>query len=154
MNLENKQLHINYAGFWNRVLAAIIDTIILVIAGFIIGALVGFLIGISMALLGAGINSIETTANITGNILGIIIGWLYFAKMEASEKQATFGKSALGIRVVNYNGGTLTFGQATGRHFAKIISTIILFIGYIMVGFTEKKQGLHDIMAGALVIKN
>ena len=63
------------------------------------------------------------------------------------------GKKALGIIVTDISGQRISFGRATGRYFAKQLSTIILLIGYIMAAFTEKKQALHDMMAGTLVIK-
>jgi len=85
-------------------------------------------------------------------ILGGVVGWLYFAMMESSSTQGTLGKMALGIKVTDLNGGQIGFGKATGRYFGKIISALILLIGYIMVAFTEKKQGLHDMMAGCLVV--
>jgi uncharacterized RDD family membrane protein YckC len=59
---------------------------------------------------------------------------------------------ALGIKVTDLSGERIGFGKATGRYFGKIISGLILLIGYIMVAFTEKKQGLHDMMAGCLVV--
>jgi len=87
-----------------------------------------------------------------GNILGIILGWVYFAIMESSSTQGTLGKMALGIKVTDLEGSRVGFGKATGRHFGKIISALILLIGFIMVAFTQKKQGLHDMMAGCLVV--
>jgi uncharacterized RDD family membrane protein YckC len=77
--------------------------------------------------------------------------WLYFALQESSERHATIGKRALNIYVTDLQGRRISFGQATGRHFSKIISYLILCIGYMMAGFTEKKQGLHDMIAGTLV---
>jgi uncharacterized RDD family membrane protein YckC len=86
-------------------------------------------------------------------ILLIVIGqWLYYALMESSGRQATLGKLALGIVVTDLNGNKITFGRATGRYFGKILSGMIFAIGYIMAGFTERKQALHDIMAGCLVV--
>ena len=82
-----------------------------------------------------------------------MLGWLYFALMESSERGATVGKMALGLRVVTSNGQRLSFMNATGRYFAKIISAIILGIGYLMIAFTDRKRGLHDMIAGTLVIK-
>ena len=80
--------------------------------------------------------------------------WLYFAGMESSERQATFGKAAMSLRVTDLEGRRLTFGHATGRFFAKIITGMIpLGIGYFMAGFTEKKQALHDMIAGTLVLR-
>ena len=84
------------------------------------------------------------------NLLG---GWLYFALMESSRFQGTLGKMAVQIKVTDLEGNRLTFGRATGRHFGKIVSGLTLGIGYIMAAFTEKKQGLHDIMAGCLVVR-
>jgi uncharacterized RDD family membrane protein YckC len=87
-----------------------------------------------------------------GNIVGITLGWLYFALMESSSKQGTLGKIALGIKVTDLSGNAISFGRATARHFGKILSTIILLAGYLMVAFTAKKQGLHDMIAGCLVV--
>jgi len=86
------------------------------------------------------------------NFFSLILGWLYFALMESSEYQGTLGKIAIGIKVTDLDGNRLGFVRATGRHFGKIISAIILCIGFVMAGFTEKKQALHDIMAGCLVV--
>jgi uncharacterized RDD family membrane protein YckC len=83
----------------------------------------------------------------------ILIGWLYFALMESSNKQATLGKMLIGIKVTDLDGNRITFGKATARHFSKIISGVILAVGYIMAGFTQRKQALHDIIAGTLVVK-
>ena len=80
------------------------------------------------------------------------MAWIYFAAFESSPKQATPGKMALGIKVTDLNGRRIGFGKATGRYFGKILSFIILGIGFIMIAFTEKKQGLHDKMAGCLVV--
>ena len=135
----------SYAGFWKRVAAIFVDTIILMFGGAMIGFLFGFL------MIGEGTNDLEVLEGI-GNILGLILGWIYFAAMESSPTQGTLGKMALGIKVTDMEGDRVEFGRATGRHFGKIISTIILLIGYIMIAFTQKKQGLHDIMAGCLVV--
>jgi len=86
-------------------------------------------------------------------IISTILQWLYFSLMESSAWQATLGKKALGLTVTDLEGRRISFGRATGRYFAKIISSLILFIGYIMAGFTEKKQALHDLIAGTLVLR-
>ena len=132
----NGEQSFRFAGFWMRFAAALIDGIILCIAGAITGGLAGIIVG---AMVGR-----------TG--FGILIGWLYYALMESSETQATLGKMAMGIKVTDLNGGRISFGRATGRHFGKIVSVIILFIGFIMAGWTQKKQALHDIMAECLVV--
>jgi uncharacterized RDD family membrane protein YckC len=74
--------------------------------------------------------------------------------MTSSDRQATVGKIAVGLKVTDLYGQRISFARATGRHFAKILSAMVLFIGYIMVAFTERKQGLHDILAGTLVVKS
>jgi uncharacterized RDD family membrane protein YckC len=78
---------------------------------------------------------------------------LYFALMESSNYQATIGKMVLGLKVTDVNDGKLDFIKALVRNLSKIISGMILLIGYIMAGFTEKKQALHDMIAGTLVVK-
>ena len=134
-----------YAGFWRRFGAALIDGLILCFGGLIIGFIVGFIYGL--------ITKTAAGAEVLGYIVGIGINWLYYAIMESSSQQATVGKMAIGIKVTDIGGNRISFVRATGRYFAKIISTLILFIGYIMIAFTEKKQGLHDMIAGTLVIK-
>lgn len=96
-----------------------------------------------MALLGGGVTF----------ILMVFGSWLYEAFMESSSYQATLGKMIFGMKVTDLDGKRISFERATGRHFAKWLSTMILFIGYIMVGFTERKQGLHDLLAGTLVLR-
>lgn len=136
-----------YAGFWKRVGAALIDTLVLLPVSLILGFFVGlFYAGI------AGPAASPATAELFGNIFGTILSWLYYALLESSGKQGTVGKMALGIAVTDLDGNRIGFGRATGRHFAKILSTVALFIGFIMVGLTEKKQGLHDMVAGCLVV--
>ena len=87
------------------------------------------------------------------NILMFGAGWLYFALMESSSKQATLGKMMIGVIVTDTDGNRISFGRASGRFFGKIVSWITLLIGYRMAAFTKRKQALHDIMAGCLVIR-
>jgi uncharacterized RDD family membrane protein YckC len=140
-----------YGGFWIRVVAYIIDGILLNIAFGIIGAIVG------VSLIPADPTKMDPEQLLaqTGNlqIIAVVVTWLYFALMESSPRGATVGKMALGLRVVDEQGNRLSFLRATGRFFAKFISTLILFIGYLMVAFTDRKRGLHDIIAGTLVVK-
>ena len=96
--------------------------------------------------------AINSVAPFLGIVLGIILGWLYFALMESSNNRATLGKMALGIIVTDAQGDKISFGKATGRYFAKILSTLILLIGYLMAGWTAKKQTLHDMVADTLVV--
>jgi len=86
-------------------------------------------------------------------VIRIVINWLYYALLQSSAWQATLGKKALGLEVTDLQGRRISFGRATGRFFAKFLSLMIVFIGFLMIGFTERKQGLHDILAGTLVIR-
>ncbi|MGB3471616.1 MAG: RDD family protein [Erythrobacter sp.] len=133
----------DYAGFWIRVGAYLIDLVILVVAQFIIAALSG-----------ASLFDVEAQASFgITDFLGFVIGIAYFVGFEGSNMQATPGKKAVGLIVTDMNGGRLTYPRAAGRYFGKILSGLILGIGYIMVAFTEKKQGLHDMIASTLVVK-
>jgi uncharacterized RDD family membrane protein YckC len=86
--------------------------------------------------------------------ISLLVTWLYHAWMESSEWQATLGKRMLGLVVTDMAGRRISFGRATVRHFSKIITNMVpLAIGYIMAGFTEKKQALHDMIAGCLVLR-
>ncbi|MCS5420537.1 MULTISPECIES: RDD family protein [Psychrilyobacter] len=135
-----------YAGFWKRFGASFIDGFIT----FILGVITGFIVGVitsTMSRTGA-----IGAERIAGGITGFITGWIYFAAFESSTKQATLGKMALGIKVTDINGNRISFSKASGRYFGKIISILTLYIGFLMAAFTSKKQGLHDKMAGCLVV--
>ncbi len=134
-----------HPGFWRRFGAYFIDYIVGSIAGGIIGAVVGFIGGM------AGAN--ENVLAICGGLAGLMVSWLYSALMESSATQGTLGKMALGIIVTDMNGDRITFGKATGRFFGKIVSSLILGIGFLMCAWTENKQCLHDMMAGCLLYK-
>ncbi len=136
-----------YAGFGARFAAAFLDG--LIVAGINFG--VGFAIGFGYVVVSG--NRDTGAAQVVATLIGYVLAWLYEAIQESSAAQATIGKRALGIVVTDMSGQRISFGRATGRHFGKYISAIILLIGYIMAAFTEKKQALHDIMAGTLVVK-
>ena len=142
-----------YAGFWRRVAAYLIDVIIISVAGGFIGGLFGGVMGAGISASGGSVEDSMQTLNSVGGLIGLVIGIGYFAGLESSSWQATVGKKALGIIVTDLNGNRISFGRALGRYFAKILSSLILLIGYIMVAFTEKKQGLHDMLASTLVVK-
>lgn len=84
-------------------------------------------------------------------LISFIIGFVYFAVMESSERQATLGKLIVGIKVGDSNGGQLSFGNAIGRYFAKILSGLLVCIGFMIAGWDPKKQGLHDKLANTYV---
>lgn len=141
---------VRYAGFWKRFAAAIIDGIILAVAAFPINMLGNAFPSTlepseEVLILAAVVSLISACVQ-------IVINWLYYACMESSHFQGTLGKLALGIKVTDYYGKRISFGRATGRHFAKILSYCTLHIGFLMAAFTEKKQALHDMVAGCLVV--
>jgi len=86
-------------------------------------------------------------------LITVVIDWLYFAVQESGAKQATPGKNMMGLRVTDLDGQRISFGRASGRYFGKLLSALILYVGFMMAGFTERKQALHDMLAGCLVVK-
>ena len=149
---------VTYAGFWKRFVATVIDSIILSFASFFLIVplvIVGFIGGASGDFEDPdmGYFAIFLGMYLLVMMVLFILQWLYHAIME-STKGATLGKMAMGIRVTDMSGNPISFGRASGRYFAKIISSITFLIGYIMAGFTQQKQALHDIIAGCLVINN
>jgi len=140
-----------YGGFWIRVVAAIIDWVLIRIVIFPLTAVFG-----GLGLVGSMTSPFPHAAmHFFGGglvfILAIAGNWLYEAFMLSSSYQATLGKMIFGMRVTDLFGNRISFARATGRHFAKILSGMLLCIGFIMVAFTERKQGLHDMIAGTLV---
>lgn len=133
-----------HGGFWKRLLAYLIDWVILIAISIIV-----LLFGIVLLVAG-GVP--EVWAGPFGNLVGLLVGWIYYALFESSDWQATPGKRALDMKVVDMEGRRIGFWRATGRHFGKILSMLALLIGFVMIAFTREKQGLHDIMAGCLVI--
>jgi uncharacterized RDD family membrane protein YckC len=148
-----------YAGFWLRFVAFIIDSLLLYFVGMILFLPFATSMGMGMRGMATGrppdlqalLPMIHTMLRLA--LLRMVLHWLYFSLLESSAWQGTLGKKALGLEVTDLDGNRIGFGRATGRFFAKFISTIIFFIGYIMAGFTEKKQALHDILAGTLVVR-
>jgi uncharacterized RDD family membrane protein YckC len=151
-----------YAGFWERLLAFVIDNLIIGVGILVIVIPLLFLTG-----LGAVLSRIAQDEDLGDAGFFLIIGvflvaataavlvtWLYHAFMESSEWQATVGKRAMGLVVTDMAGRRVSFGRSSGRHFGKIITNLVpAFLGYIMAAFTEKKQALHDMMSGCLVLR-
>ncbi|MGH9731943.1 MAG: RDD family protein [Candidatus Acidiferrales bacterium] len=151
-----------YAGFWLRFVAYLIDSVILGIVCVALIVVVIFASGVAamlrnlpenptpdMFLRGAFVLAILALVAIT-----TVITWLYYAWMESSPSQGTLGKMALGLIVTDMQYRPVSFARASGRFFAKFITGLIpLCIGYIMAGFTAKKQALHDMIASCLVLR-
>ncbi len=145
-----------YAGFWFRAAAYLLDTATL---AFVLGATV---LGPILRNNHVGPSFQDAWKFYSGEspqatallLLVQLASWLYFATFESSPWQATPGKRVLGLRVTNLEGKRLSFIRASGRYFGKIISSLIFGIGFVMAGFTEKKQALHDMFAGCLVLRD
>jgi uncharacterized RDD family membrane protein YckC len=157
-----------YAGFWLRVVAAIIDSLIIGIPFVVIAAVI-FASALPMLRnLGADPNpnpflflSLFFPRLLLLAALGLAGSWLYWGLLESSSWQATLGKKALGLYVTDLAGARLSFGRASGRFFAgrgigyvPSIGGLYFLIDCIMAGVTEKKQALHDMIAGCLVQRN
>lgn len=145
---------IAYAGFWLRLVAFIIDWILLGIAG----AIVFFPLFKIHARTFASVSLWELYTSpsrpfVAIQLLNSMMNWIYYAALESSTWQATLGKKVLGLKVTDLMGNRITFARASGRFFGKILSFMILGIGFLMAGFTERKQALHDILAGCLVLR-
>ena len=111
-----------YAGFWWRILAGLIDNIILAF------------ISVALSFMGAP-------------FIGFFIYWLYFVILQSSEKRSTLGMRVCDIKIHDEHFNRLGFWRLTGRYFATGLSGIILLIGFFMIAFTKRKQGLHDLVA-------
>jgi uncharacterized RDD family membrane protein YckC len=142
-----------YAGFWLRAVSYFVDLILLSMVATV---------AILMPLLARG--AIPTDKPwflltekgrqvIAIQLLVQMVCWLYFASFESSSWQATPGKKILGLKVTDLAGNRLSFARASLRFFGKLLSQFLLFFGFVMAGFTQKKQALHDMMAGCLVLK-
>lgn len=140
-----------YGGFWVRFIAVIIDAIIVDVVVMPLSFMVGGFSGIAGSMSGISHEGLPILGGLLGFGIGVFGSWLYEAFMESSSHQATLGKMIFGMKVTDLNGNRISFERATGRHFAKYLSGLILLIGYIMAGFTERKQALHDMLAGTLV---
>jgi uncharacterized RDD family membrane protein YckC len=149
---------VQYAGFWRRFLAYIIDGLILSVPNGILGVLFGLQF---LALFDFGEQGMEFNFEKLGAIIAaavwiglatFVVQVLYYALFESSRLRATPGKMALGIVVTDLSGKQVSFARALGRNLGKVISGLIFSIGYIMAGLTARKQALHDMMADCLVV--
>jgi uncharacterized RDD family membrane protein YckC len=132
-----------YGGFWRRLAAYLIDSIIVFVVILMVEVFVrAFVTG----------DGSSVGAEIFLQCASIVVAWIYFASQESSEDRATLGKQVMGLQVCDMQGRRLSFGRATERHFAKIISTAILLIGFLMIAFTQRRQGLHDKIASTVVL--
>lgn len=140
-------IQINYAKFWERFAAAIIDINIILLISLVFG----FFVGMFLPALGLSVTSKKVEAFFKLLDFGIAI--FYYSHMESGSSMGTYGKQWIGLKVSNLNYGRITLGQGIGRYFARWISLLLVYIGYLIQPFNAKKQTLHDMMAGTLVLR-
>ena len=146
-----------YAGFWRRLAACLVDSIAVAIAtvlGFACLATAIYFIEGRVGGLSERISNVlfDLSLLICVFILGPVLSWMYRAGMESCPTRATLGKMALGLLVTDRGGNRISFGRATGRHFAKYLSNLSLGIGYLMAAFTENRQAFHDVIAHCVLV--
>ena len=142
-----------YAGFWRRAAAYVFDILLL---SLLLNPLI-----LEPLIARNGISPEELYSFSSGHARQIFaiqmligfVAWVYWAVLESSPWRATLGKKLFGIEVTDLHGRRISFARATGRHFAKNLSLLMLGIGFLMAGFTERRQAFHDILASCLVVK-
>jgi uncharacterized RDD family membrane protein YckC len=140
-----------YAGFWRRFLAVVIDSVLLSFIPIPFDGMLESLIPTEVSA-----DAVWPTFAVwfaASLIPSTALGWLYFALMESSSWQATLGKRALGVAVTDLAGNRISFGRATVRYFAQYLSVLTLGVGYFIQPFTEKRQTLHDMVSGTVVVR-
>ena len=151
-------LDVVQAGFLRRWAALFLDQLILSSAFYAVMLVVVLLTGTAAAFTGLDLPGAKqpplwlVLVYLAMALLYYVAAGFYYARMESSRHQATVGKLALGIKVVDMHGARLSFGHALGRWFAAALSYLTLYIGFLMAAFTQNKQALHDLVAGTLVV--
>lgn len=145
------------AGFWRRLAALFIDSMVVGFAYYLVLIVCVVVLGVGGSLLMRGGNNTEGMAAMFGMmalvyLLYPVISAAYYVGFESSAKQATLGKMAVGIKVTDIDGRRLTLGRALLRWLAVMLNYLTLYIGYLIAAFTERKQGLHDMAVGTLVV--
>lgn len=142
---SNTVISIVYAGFWQRFAALFIDGFILMLLSIPAYILIG---------LGGGWSPKNTHYGLlsVGYVLCYLISAIYFSVLESGEKNATLGKRWLGLKVYDNDGNRISTTRAFGRWASHLVSYITFYIGFLIQPFTEKKQALHDIVAGTIVV--
>ncbi|MGV8961546.1 MAG: RDD family protein [Stenotrophomonas sp.] len=142
-----------YAGFWKRVAAYCLDSVIVGMVGGVIAMLLGALIGLGFMGIGGGTEGAGfIVIQLLTNLVSLALAAAYYGWFHSSNNRATLGKMAVGIKVVRSNGDKISLARGIGRYFAAILSGLILCIGYVMAAFTERRQSLHDMICDTLVV--
>jgi len=142
-----------YAGFWLRVWAGTIDVTLEALAALLITVIVGYAFNQFGSRSGVSPITVSYLTGIAFILLLTIGSWLYCAFTESSDSRATIGKRLMGLQVLTARGDKLNFGQASVRHFMKFLSLFTASVGFMMAGWTKRRQALHDMPADCVVIK-
>ncbi len=146
------------AGFLKRWAALFLDGLILSAGFYAVMFLLILVLGVAGGFESlSALDSEDPPGWVIGAYIGLYLFYffaaaLYYSLMESSSHQATLGKMALGIKVVDRDGGRLSFAHALGRWFAAALSYLTLYIGFLLAAFTHNKQALHDMVAGTFVV--
>ncbi len=142
-----------YAPIWRRFLASVIDVALLITV--VLPGVIAFfwLVEVGTHFLGMNADEGRSLAGTAAVLLWLIADWLYHAATQSSSRQASLGKQFMGLKVTDLAAERIAFGQASGRHFAKYLSTFALLGGFVIAPFTRRKQALHDMVAGTLVLR-
>jgi len=140
----------DFAGFWLRAVANFIDSLILGFGCFVAMYGTAFMM---VSVVGVPDHQGAILYFIGMYVVAVLMIWLYYALMESSRNQATVGKLLLGLKVTDLEGYPIGFGRATGRLVGKSLSGLFWGVGFLMAGLTERKQALHDMIAGTLVVR-
>jgi len=143
----------NYAGFWLRMWAGIIDVALEAAGALLVTIAIDFVLQRVGKMLGYAPWISKFATGMAYILVLTIGGWLYCAFMESSSWRATLGKRWMGLQVVNADGGQVSFGQATVRHFMKFLSLFSAGVGFLMAAWTKRRQALHDIPADCIVVR-
>jgi uncharacterized RDD family membrane protein YckC len=140
-----------FAGFWRRAAAYAVDSVLL---GLAMAAVVGALLPVEVLQRLVRAEPSAPSADWEWFFWISLLGaWLYFALLESSAWQATPGKRLLGLKVTDLEGQPITFARASARYFGRILSGLPLGAGYLLAAFTARRQALHDLLAGCLVLR-
>jgi uncharacterized RDD family membrane protein YckC len=142
-----------YAGFWRRTAAYLIDLGLLVVTGIVLAFIVSFFVVLGLLSNGQATQDNFDKVSVGLYLLAFVLSWLYFAGLESSPWQATIGKRALRLLVTDVTGRRISFGRATARYFAKILSLLTAAAGFWMIPLMQRRQGLHDLIAGTTVVR-
>lgn|GEM_PF-2367107 len=159
--IDETEKPVQYGGFWRRLAACLIDIVIGFVIFFVIEYILVYIAGSgsgnppTLIYFNEWIKGIENNPLFYGEIGACLLVFyiVYYTILESSVKQGTLGKRALGLKVVNANGERLSPENAFIRSCSKVLSGLIAGVGFFMISFTDKKQGLHDYIAKTYVVK-